>query len=119
MTEKRDANIASGLEGIVPGKDLEKAAAEVATDAGKGLVQGVKRVLGAATGEWIVKKEAKAEAARKAIETQAEIDRANALTEARRASDLSEIDHHGSLEIAKRRAERMLLEMAHQQQTSR
>jgi hypothetical protein len=116
MTEKRDTNIAPSFEGIVPGKDLEKAAAEVATDAGKSLVQGVKRVLGAATAEWIVKKEAKAESARKAIETQAEIDRANALTEGRRASELSEIDHHAGLELAKRRAERMLLEMAHQQQ---
>ena len=103
------------IEDMVPGKELEKAAAEVATDAGKGLVRGIARTLGALTAEWTAKKEARADAARKAIETQAEIDRGNALVNARRASELLEVEYLTQIEFAKRRAERMLLEMAREQ----
>jgi hypothetical protein len=51
---------------IVPGKELERAAANVASDAGKSLVRGLARVLGAFTAEWTAKKEAKADAAPRA-----------------------------------------------------
>jgi len=105
----------SGPDDLIPGKQLEKAAADVATDAGKSLVRGIARTLGAATAEWTAKREARADAARKAVETQAELDRANALTDARRSAELSEVEHQTKLEAAKRRADRMLLEMAHEQ----
>src|ERR1700722_6836402 len=97
-----------GIEDLAPGKDLEKAAAGLATDAGKSLIRGIARTLGAATAEWPPKKEAKAEATRKSIDTQADIDRANALQTARRTQEIEEIEHQNRVELAKRRADRMV-----------
>jgi Protein of unknown function (DUF2806) len=104
-----------GIEDLVPGKDLEKAAAGLATDAGKSLIRGIGRTLGAATAEWAARKEAKAEAARKSIDTQADIDRANALQTARRTQEIEEVEHQNRVELAKRRADRMVREMAREQ----
>lgn len=100
---------------IIPGQKLEEAAAEVTTDAGKSLVRGIARVLSAKTAEWVARKEAKADAAREAIETEAQLECANAITDARRAAELSEIEHQKRLALAKRRAERMIVEMAREQ----
>jgi hypothetical protein len=105
-----------GIDDLVPGKDLEKAAADIVTDAGKGLIRGIARTLGAATAEWTAKKEARADAARKVIETQADIDRQNALQRARRTQEIEEVEHETTVELAKRRASRMILEMAHEQE---
>jgi hypothetical protein len=117
MSDKRDRESpVSTISDLVPGKDLEKAAAEVASDAGKGLVRGIARTLGAATAEWVAKKEAKADSARKAIETHAEIERAGALQGARRSQELGEVEHQKEMELARRRADRMFREMAHEQE---
>lgn len=101
---------------MIPGKELEKAAAEVASDAGKSFVRGIARTLGAATAEWVAKKEAKADAIRKAIETRAELDRTSAIINARRSSEISEIDHQAKMRLAERRAQRMIHEMAQEQE---
>lgn len=101
---------------LIPGNELEKAAADVVTHAGKTLVGGIARTLGALTAEWTARKEAKADATRVAIETTAEIDRIKALTEARRIDELAEIEHQTRMGFAKRRWDRMLHEMAHEQE---
>jgi uncharacterized protein DUF2806 len=101
---------------LIPGKELEKAAANVATEAGKSLVRGIARTFGALTAEWVAKKEARAEATRTAIQTNAEIERIYALTETRRISELTEIEHQTKIELAKRRGDRMIYEMAREQE---
>src|SRR5215472_18694148 len=68
----------------LPGKELEKAAGHLATDAGKSAIRGVARTFGAITAEWFAKKSAQAHATRLAIKTDAEIQRMRALTDARR-----------------------------------
>ena len=70
----------------IPGQKIEKAAAEVGTKAGNSIIKGLAKLGGAAFAEWINTKEAKAEAARLAVETQAQIDKERQLQAFRRQS---------------------------------
>jgi hypothetical protein len=73
------------------------------------------RLFGARFASWIASNEAKAEVAKRAIETQAEIDHNRALTDNRRRTELEEIEHEGRVALAHRRLDRMLIEMAYEQ----
>lgn len=92
----------------MPGQPTEEAVAEVGSEAGKSLVRGFANLADASLGGWITARRAKAEAARLAIETDARIASEQALIDARRRDELSEIDHQGLL---RRRLDRMLNEL--------
>jgi hypothetical protein len=79
----------------IPGQPTEEAIAEVASDAGRSLVRGFAKLVDAQFGGWIATKEAKAEAAKLAIATNAQIANERAQIEARRHIELSEIEHQG------------------------
>ncbi|MCG2642439.1 MULTISPECIES: DUF2806 domain-containing protein [Bradyrhizobium] len=96
----------------LPGQPTEEALAEVGSDAGKALVRGFGRLGNAAIGEWVAKKEAKAEAARLAIETEAKINAAKAVAAAGREQALADLEHSAALQ---RRAERLRIELAREQ----
>jgi hypothetical protein len=96
----------------IPGKVIEKAAADVLTKAGQSLVRGLERLGGAMFGEWIAKREAKAVAARLAIETTAEVERGRRLQTARHQSELQEAAHQARLQ---RRLVRLGAELDRQQ----
>jgi hypothetical protein len=96
----------------LPGQPTEEAIAEVGSEAGKSLVRGFGKLGNAAFGEWIVRKEAKAEAARLAIETEAKIKAATAVVAARREQELADLEHDAALQ---RRAERLRIELAREQ----
>jgi hypothetical protein len=96
----------------VPGKELEKAAAEVGTDVSKSILRGIERLGGAALAQWVNTKEAKAQAARLAIETQAEIERDKQLQLHRHQQEIEEFEHHALLD---RRAVRLRIKLAKEQ----
>jgi hypothetical protein len=97
---------------MLPSQKLEEAAAEVGTEAGKSLVRGLGRLMGAGTAKLVLTREAKAEAAAMAIKTEAEIDRDRALAHARREDELDEIEHKA---ILGRRLIRLRYELAQEQ----
>jgi hypothetical protein len=101
---------------IIPGKELERAAATVVTDAGKSLIAGLRRTLGAWTAEWVARREARADAARMAIQTQAQIDSRQALANAERQLEFQEIEHSGRQGLAVRRLDRLLKEITREQE---
>jgi hypothetical protein len=82
----------------LPGQPTEEAVAEVGSEAGKSLVRGLARLGHATIDKWVVTKEAEAQAARLAIETDAQVARDKALTAARRDTELGEIDHQAALQ---------------------
>lgn len=96
----------------LPGQPTEEAIAEVGSEAGKSIVRGFGRLGNALTSEWVAKREAKAEAARVAIETDAEIKKDAALEAARREYEIAELNHRAALE---RRAARLRIELAREQ----
>ena len=96
----------------VPGQELEKAAVEVGTEAGKSILRSLERLGGAAWAQWVNTKEAKAEAARLAIETQAEIDRDKQLQLHRHQQEIEEFEHHA---LVDRRAVRLRIKLAREQ----
>jgi hypothetical protein len=99
----------------VPGKELEKAAADVSREAGKSITRGIARLFNAQFGTWIARKEATAEAARIAIETQADVDRTRALIKEHRNQELEELEHQTVKSLAERRFQRLFIEMAREQ----
>jgi hypothetical protein len=92
---------------------LEKAAAKVATKAGKSAVRGIASVAGALAAEWLAKKNASAEAVRIAIETKTTVDRAETLAAQRRKQELDDLDHAG---LVQRRLMRLSHELLRQQE---
>lgn len=96
----------------LPGQATEEAIAEVGSAAGNSLIRGLQRLGGAWTGEWTASKEARAEAARLAIETSADLAKRGSMTEARRADEMQEIEHQAALQ---RRAMRLRHELAREQ----
>jgi len=103
------------LSGVVPGQELERAAADVGREAGKSILRGLERVCGTRFAVWMAENEAKAKAARMAIETKASVDRARALTTERRRQELEEIQHQETRALAQQRSTRLLIEMAREQ----
>jgi hypothetical protein len=99
----------------IPGQELEKAAADVGRDAGRSLIRGIEAVCGAQFAVWIAENRAKAEVARKATEMHGAIERHRALTKERRQYELEEIKHQEKKTLAKRRLDRLLVEMAREQ----
>jgi uncharacterized protein DUF2806 len=106
MSEKKGGGLS------IPGQPIEEAIAEVGSEAGKSLVRGVSRLGTASTERWVLTQEAKAEAARLAIETETKIANDQALAKARREFELSEFDHQALLQ---RRAARLRLKLAKEQ----
>lgn len=107
-----DKKTAPGKGVSIPGQPLEEAAADVASAAGKSLVRGLARLGNATIEEWASSKEARAAAAKLAIETEAALAKERALVNARRRNQLDEMDHQALLE---RRAQRLRLELAREQ----
>jgi malonyl CoA-acyl carrier protein transacylase len=68
------------------------------------------------TSEWVAKNEARAEAARTAIDTASRIAKEDALVVAGRRRQLESIGHDLKLAAAQRRAERMFRQMAQEQE---
>lgn len=112
-SKKKDTEYDPAL--LIPGNELEKAAADVTRAASKSIIGGMEKVLGARFAVWIAENEAKAQAARLAIETKSQLDRAIALTDERRRQELAEIEHEAQKQLAQRRLERLLVEMAREQ----
>lgn len=102
----------SGRGASLPGQPTEEAVAEVGSEAGKSLVRGFGRLGNAALGGWITAREAKAEALRLAIETEAKIKAATAVVTARREQELADVEHEAAL---RRRADRLRIEFAREQ----
>src|ERR1043166_6457038 len=98
--------------GMIPGKKIERAVARVLTKAGEALVRGLERLGGAAFGEWIAWRGAKAAAGRLAIETTAEGKRSRQLQIVRHQSELQEAAHQARL---RRRFLRLGAELDRQQ----
>jgi uncharacterized protein DUF2806 len=96
----------------LPGQSTEEAIAEVGSEAGKSLVRGFSRLGSAYISEWAVTREAKAEAARLAIDTDAKIKADKDIANARRDQEAADFDHRAALE---RRAQRFRIEMAREQ----
>ncbi|QIP05983.1 DUF2806 domain-containing protein [Bradyrhizobium symbiodeficiens] len=96
----------------LPGQPTEEAIAEVGSEAGKSLLRGLSRLGNAYTNEWAVRREARADAARLTIDTDAQIKTAAELTSARREEELAELEHRAALE---RRAARLRVELAREQ----
>jgi hypothetical protein len=109
----------SSLRDLIPGKDFEEAAAnvleKVGTDAGKTFIRGIAKLFGAMTAEYIARKEARADAVRQTVSTEARIDKRRALIKAKHNTELEEADHELRLTLARRRADRMFHEMAQEQ----
>jgi hypothetical protein len=103
------------LDPAVPGQALEKAGAEIVSHAGRTFVDGIARLFGARFAGWIAENEAKAEARRLAIQTDARIDQARSLTDERHRQELEEIRHQETKALAERRLDRLLIEMAREQ----
>ena len=97
----------------LPGQATEEAIANVSTDAGRSLVRGMAKLGNAALGPWMARREAKAAAAKLAIETKGKIEAQQAVVEARRKYELEETEHLGLLE---RRAQRLRVELAREQE---
>src|ERR1700739_3842169 len=97
----------------IPGQKIEEAAAHLMTKAGESLLRGLERVGGAALGEWFAKREAKAEAARMAIETTAKIERGRQIQAAGHQSELENVKHDSRLQ---RRLVRLCEELDRQQE---
>jgi hypothetical protein len=72
-------------------------------------------IFGAVFETFVARKLAKAKAIRSELETQARISKSQALVGARRQQELEEITHKTHLEIVRRRADRMMNEMATEQ----
>jgi hypothetical protein len=96
----------------LPGQPTEQAIAEVGSAAGKSLLRGLARLSNATLSEWIVKREARAEAAKLAVETESKVRTDATLTTARREQELAELEHRAALE---RRAARLRVELAREQ----
>jgi hypothetical protein len=96
----------------LPGQPTEEAVAEVGSEAGKSLIRGLQKLGNAAAGEWVASREAKAEAARLAITTDAKIKNDQALDVARRTYEVAELDHQA---VLRRRADRLRHELAREQ----
>jgi Protein of unknown function (DUF2806) len=99
----------------VPGQELEKATADVTRDAGKSLIRGLEAIFGAKFAVWIAENMAKAEVARRAIETQGAVEERRVLTRERRRFELDEIKHQEAKALAERRLERLFVEMGREQ----
>ncbi len=96
----------------LPGQAIEQAAAEVGSEAGKSLVRGIAKLGNAYVGKWTATKEAQAEAAKLAIETNSKIERDAALAQARRQQEVAELEHQATLH---RRMERLRRELEREQ----
>jgi hypothetical protein len=96
----------------LPGQPTEEAIAEVSSAAAKSLLRGLAKLGDASVAEWAATKEARAEAARLAIETASKIENDAALNNARREQELAELEHHAVLQ---RRAARLRYELAREQ----
>jgi hypothetical protein len=110
-----DSHATSVVLPAVPGQELEKATADVARDAGKSLIRGIEAIAGAKCAVWIAENMAKAEVARRAIETQGAIEERRVLARERRRLELEEIKHQETKAVAERRLERLLVEMEREQ----
>jgi hypothetical protein len=110
MSENHSSPKGKGLS--LPGQPTEEAFAKVGSAAGKSLVRGLGKLGNAYVGEWAAKREAKAEALRLAIETDAKVKADTALATVRREQELAEFEHRAALE---RRAARFRVEMAREQ----
>jgi hypothetical protein len=104
------------LSDVVPGQQLERAAADITRKAGLSIIDGLKRLFGARLAGWIAKNEANAKAARMAIETDASIDRGRKIASERRRQELEEIQHEEHKALARRHLNRLLIEMARQEE---
>lgn len=109
-SDKEAANHRSGI--VLPGQPTEEAVAEVGSAAGKSLIRGLERLGGAWISKWTASQEARAEAARVAIETNSEVEKQKSLTTARRVHEVDELEHSAALE---RRAVRLRRELAREQ----
>jgi hypothetical protein len=96
----------------IPGQPTEEAIAEVGSEAAKSVLRGLGRLGNAAVSEWAAKREARAEAARIAIETDVRVKTDATFATARREQEITELDHHAALE---RRAARLRIELAREQ----
>ena len=111
--DRHPANSSTTGKGLsLPGQPTEEAIAEVGSEAGKSLVRGFSRLGSAYVSEWAAKREAKAEAVRLAIDTDAKIKADTAVANARREQEVADFDHRATLE---RRAQRFRVEMAREQ----
>ncbi|MET0439466.1 MAG: DUF2806 domain-containing protein [Devosia sp.] len=110
---KVDDNTSIKRSGVtLPGQPTEEALAEVGSAAGNSLVRGLQRLGGAWIGEWTASQEARAEAARMAIETDADLERQGVIAGVRRAEEMQEMEHQAALH---RRAMRLRHELATEQ----
>jgi hypothetical protein len=96
----------------LPGQPTEEAIAEVGSEAGKSLIRGLAKLGDASVAEWAATREARAEAARLAIETTSKIENDAALTSARRERELAELEHQATLQ---RRVARLRHELVQEQ----
>jgi hypothetical protein len=96
----------------LPGQPVEEAAADVGKNAGNSIVRGFARLTGATFDEWIKKREARAEAAKLAIETSSKIEAEQSVIAARREYEIAEADHQ---DLLQRRLVRLKVELAHEQ----
>ena len=101
---------------LVPGKEIEKAAGQLVTAAGRSAIRGIANILGAATAEFFAAKVERARAARLSIKTDAEIKRTTALTAARHRLEIKEIEHKGRVARAQRAIDRTIRDLEHQQE---
>jgi Protein of unknown function (DUF2806) len=108
-----DIELTSGVGQIIPGNALERAIATSTTVAVRSFLRGIGTILGAAFAETIARKHAKASAIKSEIHTAAEIAKSRALADARRRTELEEIEH--ATNVARRRADRMMHEMIAEQ----
>lgn len=115
VDDNTDVGDLAAVGELIPGKDLEKAAGQVATAAGKSAVRGIANALGAATAEWFAKKAAKAQAAKLAIKTASEIESRRAVIKAQRKYEMEEIAHREKIARAKRGLDRTLHALDFQQ----
>jgi hypothetical protein len=111
MVEPKDQS-GRGRGVSLPGQPSEEAVAEVGSEAGKSLIRGLGKLGNASISEWTAKREARAEAARLAIETEAKIKTDAAVNVGRREQEVAEFDHLAALE---RRAARLRVELAREQ----
>jgi Protein of unknown function (DUF2806) len=112
MAASDDHSPTQGRGLSLPGQPTEEAIAQVGSEAGLSLVRGLGRLGNAYVSEWTAKREAKAQAIRLAIGTDAKIKTDAALGSARREQEISEFEHREALE---RRAQRFRVEMAREQ----
>jgi hypothetical protein len=82
----------------LPGEKLEEAAAKVVTEAGKEIVHGISALVGGQMAVWFATRQAKAEAAKMAIETQAIADRDRMLVANRHHLEIEELEHKALLQ---------------------